>query len=401
MRYDNIGRLLPKINNDKCIDCGLCKKVCPSLDEKSIQLPTKGDPFVGEVKGVFIGKSNDERIFINAQSGGLVTATLKFLLEKGEIDGAIVCCAGYGNEYYPKAIVITKIDDLYKSQKSTYVPVDIVSALKEVDNLNSLAIVGTGCHIQGVYALRNIMDKYQDKIKFSLGLICDRTLCKTIADVIGKDIFPNKEKVIIWRDKIKGYKDACLVIRAADGETKELPGKNRLVLKEAFTNPRCRICFDKLNVHSDLVFGDPWGMNNVDWKRGMSVVLSRTDLGSRLLSELLSSGEVSLTAAPLADVLQGQHIGQKRKDVSSSLLYYNRCGYLTPCYSENLISTPEDRSFTSAIDCFINDSTLTKDQLVKKYSLFLKHYWRKAKVRSFLNIPRRLINIFLKRKTSF
>lgn len=34
MQYDNIGRLQPIIDDAKCVNCGLCSKICPSLDQK-------------------------------------------------------------------------------------------------------------------------------------------------------------------------------------------------------------------------------------------------------------------------------------------------------------------------------------------------------------------------------
>ena len=194
MKYDNIGRLQPEIDESKCTNCGLCKNLCPSLDLKGIQYPTIVDPYIGEVSSVYIGKSNNERIFRNSQSGGLATGILKYLFDSGKIDGAIVCRVDYSQEYLPKAVIATKVEDLFACQKSSYVPVDMVSALKGIERLHSVAVVGTGCHIQGIRALRNFKTEYKDKVKYTLGLICDRTLCKTITEVIGKDIYAGKKK---------------------------------------------------------------------------------------------------------------------------------------------------------------------------------------------------------------
>ena len=55
MEYDNIGRLLPVIVDEKCTDCGLCRNNCPGLDSKGIQMPDAGDKYVGHVENVYIG----------------------------------------------------------------------------------------------------------------------------------------------------------------------------------------------------------------------------------------------------------------------------------------------------------------------------------------------------------
>ena len=157
MQYDNIGRLLPIIDESKCTNCGLCYNHCPSLDLKRIQLPDTEDKYIGHVENVYIGKATDERIYKNSQSGGLVTATLKYLFESGKIDAAIMCRVEDAIEYTPRAVVITDPEDLYACQKSSYVPIDIVSAMKQVDQYQSIAVVGTGCHIQGIRALQNLI----------------------------------------------------------------------------------------------------------------------------------------------------------------------------------------------------------------------------------------------------
>lgn len=156
MHYDNTGRLLPIIDESKCTNCGLCFNHCSSLDLKGIQLPDTEDKYIGHVENVYIGKATDEQIYKNSQSGGLVTATVKYLFDPGKIDAAVMCRVEDAIEYAPKAVVITKVDDLYACQKSSCVPIDIVSAMKHTEQYQSIAVVGTGCHIQGIRALQII-----------------------------------------------------------------------------------------------------------------------------------------------------------------------------------------------------------------------------------------------------
>lgn len=56
------------------------------------------------------------------------------------------------------------------------------------------------------------------------------------------------------------------MVVSESGQEKMLPNSYRFALKDYFTSPRCRVCYDKLNTFSDLVFGDPWGMSGVDWE---------------------------------------------------------------------------------------------------------------------------------------
>ena len=383
MQYDNIGRLHPVIDEQKCIDCGLCYSLCPSLDLKGIQLPDAKDFYTGEVLNSYIGKSTDEHIFQNSQSGGMVTAILKYLFETRKIDGAIVCRVDFAQEYMPKAIVVANAEQLYECQKSSYVPVDMVSALKNIENLQSIAVVGTGCHIQGFRAICNLKKEYREKIKYKLGLICDRTLCKTITEVIGRDIFVGEKKKIVWRDKTKGYKNPRLVIKTEDGKEAEEPQWKRHSLKDPFTNPRCRICFDKLNVHSDIVLGDPWGMSNVDWVNGESVTLVRTDLGEEIIESMKCKQLIDLHKASFDEVIKGQHISLRKKTVSDALSVYIDNKWQLPSYSKQLQS-PEQYGFKAdivkKIQTFVSDSEKGREELIFQNRLYLKKYRIKSRV---------------------
>ena len=384
------------IDESKCNNCGLCYNHCPSLDLKGIQLPDTEDKYVGHVEKVYIGKATDEKIYKNSQSGGLVTATLKYLFESGKIDAAIMCRVDDAVEYTPKAVVISTPDELYACQKSSYVPIDIVSAMKHVEQYQSLAIVGTGCHIQGVRALQNFNQKYKEKVKYTLGLICDRTLCKTATDVLYGDYFKGVSKRLIWRDKSLNYKNARILIKTSDNRTAQVPTWKRHVLKDPFTNPRCRICFDKLNTGADIVYGDPWGMSSVDWKGGMSLVITRTTRGANIIKEMMHNLQVNLKEAPLEEVVTGQHIEKRRKDVSSALAYYQKNKFLMPNYATILNPTEENHKLSSLICKFSTDSSKTKEENVKQNKIYLRNTAIKLFVYKILGRPIKIIRKMVK-----
>ncbi len=377
MHYDNIGMLLPTVDVSKCTNCGLCLNHCPSIDLQDIQLSTEDKNFVGHVEHVYIGKATDKKIFEHAQSGGLLTATVKYLFDTGQIDAAVMCCVEDAIAYTPRAVVITSPADLYSCQKSSYVPIDIVSALKDAQQYHAIAIVGTGCHIQGIKAIQNFRKNYREKIKYTLGLICDRTLCKTITDVIYGNYFKGEAKRIIWRDKSLDYESARVLIQTKNHKIKEIPRWQRFALKDSFTNPRCRICFDKLNTHADVVFGDPWGMDHVDWHKGASLVITRSEKGEKLIQEV-NHRVAELENAQLEAVLQGQQIEKRKKDVASAMLYYKNQKWLLPSYAEKLIGNHIDKTINALIERFLAESVMPKAKIIERQRIFLK----KTKIQS-------------------
>ena len=67
------GFKYPQIDSNKCINCGLCEKICPVLNKTNLK--------PSEIKTVFAVSTNDE-IRQNSSSGGVFTLLANFVLEQ-------------------------------------------------------------------------------------------------------------------------------------------------------------------------------------------------------------------------------------------------------------------------------------------------------------------------------
>lgn len=316
-KVTNIGRKYAVIN-DNCIDCGLCSKACPILNpiEKNII----SDNYIGNIHSCYVGKSLDQRIFENAQSGGMCTTVLKHLFDNKKIDAAVVTYMDEGEVPKVHGQIVTSVDQLYDSQKSCYTMVDVLSALKDTSSYYSVAVVGLPCQIHAVHELCKTSKKYGN-IKYKLGLVCDRTLCSLIQEVmIDLSNAKGKSVKINWRQK-KGsfnnqefnYQNAPITITSEGRILSVLSRENRLGLKDFFTPPCCHKCTDKLSVYADLVFGDPWGVKGIDSRNGESLVISRTNVGDDLIARCVDDNYAEIRVANINEVIKGQKIEQKRK----------------------------------------------------------------------------------------
>lgn len=59
-----LGEILPTIDEDKCVDCGLCDKICPSLNPSPMHLPMD----------CYAAWTKNEVDYVSATSGGMATA---------------------------------------------------------------------------------------------------------------------------------------------------------------------------------------------------------------------------------------------------------------------------------------------------------------------------------------
>lgn len=72
---DSEGFFYPFINEEKCIDCGLCEKVCPVINQGEAQEPL----------AIFAAVNTEEKIRKESSSGGIFTLLAKEVIAKGGV----------------------------------------------------------------------------------------------------------------------------------------------------------------------------------------------------------------------------------------------------------------------------------------------------------------------------
>jgi len=273
------------------------------------------DPFTGRSLRSFVGKSTDERIYSNSQSGGVASELLIHALRSGDISGAVVVTMKPGVRPRPEVCLASSVEEIVEAQKSKYTPVPLLEVLSRLDHISGpVAIVGLSCHIHGLIKACESFPDLKEKIRYRIGLICDRSLsCASIDYLVRKAGFEgDEEKDLIFRDKSCSGYPGDVRVSSADGRSVILRDTDRKRIKPYLTPPRCHLCFDKMNVLSDLTIGDPHGIRSADRKNGESICIARSDAGLALVESAIGSGRVTLREIPYSDIVRGQKIDRKR-----------------------------------------------------------------------------------------
>lgn len=387
------GLVHPSIDTSLCTECGFCVKVCPGLRLSETVLEQLPDnPFAGNALTSYLGKASDTKIHTNGQSGGVTTALLKYAFENDIIDSALVVTMEEGAPPRPRPFLATSPDELSQTQKSKYTPVPLLSALKDTPQVGRFAVVGTPCQIHG---LKNLVSEFPAKfegLSFSIGLFCDRMMTSAAIDFLINEAGMNtKEKTLLnFRDKSCGGYPGNVSVTRNDGKTVVLPSAKRMQIKDFFTPPRCRICFDKMNVLCDIAVGDPWGISDYDKSKGETVFIARTEKGENLIRSALTEKCVIACQISYNSILKGQHIDEKKKQWSEFLGAWENKALPLPEYAEKIGSIdPDPRSSTQRM---LNHS-IELDSFGSREKLLgsAKKELRLKRVTSFLKKPVRIV----------
>jgi len=183
---------LPKLVK-MCTGCSLCWDFCPrgGLRYERQWKITGGDDNVkgaGDPITEFSAKIGEEWQR-NAQDGGVVTAVLAKLLEKGEIDGALVATESDEEPWKAESFLATSEEELVANAGSFYNQtlalgnLDVERWSHKLDvplEEASLALVGTPCEIEGIRALQDFEWEYGaqnagvEAVDYTVALMCTK-----------------------------------------------------------------------------------------------------------------------------------------------------------------------------------------------------------------------------------
>ncbi|MDA8137839.1 MAG: Coenzyme F420 hydrogenase/dehydrogenase, beta subunit C-terminal domain [Desulfobacteraceae bacterium] len=277
---------------EKCVECGLCYSICPEtheLDEEIKWLFSWQAP-MGRVLDATVARAMDVPVRKQGTDGGVVTALLLHLFEKGQIDGAIVTkkigsfqrvpwlassreeimeAAGF---HFDTSHGLELFSERY-STYSAFSPSLLEVGRMGTKRLNQVAFVGTPCQVNTIRRIQALGIDPSHSIKIVFGLFCT-----------GNFIFNHEHRLRIekmggfqWNEVTKINVKEHLLIHLHNGQVRSIP----LDQLDFMKRHACRYCSDYTSEFADLSFG---GLGSPeDW----TTVVARTPLGQSVLNKAL------------------------------------------------------------------------------------------------------------------
>jgi len=322
---------------------------------------------IGGLQKAFIGYSNDDKIRRGGASAGILTHVFIYLLKTGEIDGVILSRLKKDIPYEPESFIATTEEEILQSAQSIYQPVPVNLILEESSKFKGkLAYCGLPDQISAIRILQNKNHEIVSNIHFCAG------------PYVGINMYQASLKSFLQSNGINNLGQ----IKDLDYRAGEWPGYLKIETKTGkivkaekfyynyllpfFVTNHSLYSVDFSNELADISIGDAWHPKYEKERKGFSVVLSRSAMGSRILNEMHEQSLISLDEITVDDALNmhGHMFDFKKRGSFIRMRWRKRLGKKVPDYGYYPKEIPFSRYI---VEVFISSVFLVCRTKISRY----------------------------------
>ena len=288
---DREGFLYPKVDTKKCVDCGLCDKVCPMH-----QLAPLVQRYTAPK--VYAAYSKDRKIREDSTSGGIHSMLATYMYsQKAYVGGAI-----FNDDHTVSQYISNNIEDLEKIRSSKYLQSSSLGIYAKIKKLllNNEQVFYCGCPCQ-IHALYKYLGKEYENLTtcdfICRGVNSPKVFLSYMSMLERK--YHSKANKIKFKAKKWGWHNFSLRV---DFENGKQYCKDRwhdlffigYLQSGNFARPSCYECpFKGFPQKADITLADFWGIEKIDptmdQDMGTSLVMVNTEKGQRLFNHITDS----------------------------------------------------------------------------------------------------------------
>ena len=286
------GFWYPKVDEKKCINCGLCEKVCPIIQ------PADGVNRFDSPR-VFAAYTKVDAIRLDSTSGGIHSMLANVMYAKGAFVGGAV----YNEDHTVSQIIDDNPKRLPEIRSSKYLQSNAEGVYKSIKaqlkNGKEVFFCGTPCQIHALY-------KYLGNKEIDNLTTCD-FICRGVnspkaflkyMDMLERQ-YGSRAKNIKFKAKKWGWHNFSLRVEFENGKEYCKDRWHDLFFigylqAGNFTRPSCYQChFKGFPQKSDITLADFWGIEKIDktmdQDKGTSLVMVNSEKGLKLFDAIKNS----------------------------------------------------------------------------------------------------------------
>ena len=297
MQEDSEGFLFPVLDNDLCINCGLCDKICPMGSDHQANS--------GQDQKSYLAISEHPEHYSKSATVGICTILARLFVENG---GSVFGVCLDESTWKTFHICVSDNEGIERLRNSKYIQSDLRQAFSETKDLLKKGVkvlfIGTPCQIAGLKAF--LRHDYENLL--TIDLICHGVYSYKLI----------RKEVDYWEDRLHG-KVSNFKFRSkrrSGGVINFDLKKTSSTEYHEFFGPysptyrcyayngdsvsynirhSCYSCpFREQSRYGDITVGDAWFIDaakylniNIDWKNGVSHFFGNTKKGSQYINQIL------------------------------------------------------------------------------------------------------------------
>ena len=297
MQEDNEGFFYPWVDEDKCVNCGLCSKICP-IDNNVENADNE--------QHSYIGITNNQHFYTESATIGVCTMLTEHILSMG---GCVYGVELNESDWKAYHVCINSLDEINRIRNSKYLQSNTVNTFEDVKiklrEGKLVLYIGTPCQIAGLKAY--LRKDYENL--YTVDIICHGVFSPKLMPLEAEywqTKFQSKIHNFRFRSK-RVYKEANHGMVNFDLESGDhierhasaSPSYHCFAYSGDGNNynlrPSCYACkFRSALRYGDITVGDPWFVNYakvknkeiVKFKGAKSIFSANTAKGKFLLDEI-------------------------------------------------------------------------------------------------------------------
>lgn len=267
--------------------------------------------YVGAHQRCYFTYATDAALRANGASGGSISALLVYLLEQGQIDGALVLGARVdGDNVRAEFYIARNRAEIMAAQGSKYSAVFFAAtALPQIKAFEGrLAVVALPCDAKILHQYRLKHPEIDAKIQLVITLTCGHNSEPELTQFVIRKLSRDDHGPLRDYRYREGHWRGNLKARFDNGTEVVKPFSYFSDYQNLyfFAQQKCHHCFDHFGYYSDISAGDIWSPRMKVNPIKHTALITRTDRGQALVEAALREGVLGGQEEPITEVMDGQ-----------------------------------------------------------------------------------------------